>query len=302
MNTRHIIGISGGKDSAALAIYLTRKRDDWQYFRDLAKHAGCLEAADEIVRSKCSPPIECFFTDTGKELPEVYDYLDKLEKFLDQPIERLSPFARTEDANVAPFDHFLWAEHGGLLPSKRQRWCTIKMKIKPMERFVGSTPTINYVGIRADEQARSKLSSLRNVTAVYPFVSDSLVRRDIIDILEETTGVPEYYTWRSRSGCFFCFFQRKNEWLGLRERHPDLFRQAMRYEEETYDPATGRIYTWMDRMSLRELDQRASDEALRDSVDGEVIASDANRPWQAVLLDNVGDDSPYDHSCAICSL
>ena len=302
MNTRHIIGISGGKDSAALAIYLTRKRDDWQYFRDLAEHAGCLEAAREIAHAKCSPPIECFFTDTGKELPEVYDYLDKLEKFLDQPIERLSPFAHTEDANVAPFDHFLWAEHGGLLPSKRQRWCTIKMKIKPMGRFVGSGPAINYVGIRADEQARSKLSSLRNVTPVYPFVADGLVRRDIINILEETTAIPEYYTWRSRSGCFFCFFQRKNEWLGLRERHPDLFEQAMRYEEETYDPATGRTFTWMDRMSLRELDQEALSEAKSQPVCAKVIASDVTQRWQTALLENLGDDDPYDHACAICSL
>ena len=301
MKTRHIIGISGGKDSAALAIYLTRKRSDWRYFRDLAEGAGCADAAREIAHEKRAPDIECFFTDTGKELPEVYEYLDMLEKYLDKPIKRLSPFPLGDDANTAPFDHFLWAEHGGLLPSRRQRWCTYKMKIKPMGTFVGTTPTINYVGIRADEMARLKLSSLSNVAPVYPFVRDGLLRQDIVALLEETTGLPRYYAWRSRSGCYFCFFQRKREWLGLREHHPDLFEKAMQYEADTYDPTTGRIYTWMDKMSLRELDAEASSAVVQGT--GEIIASDAGPSWQEQLLgENVADDSPYDHACAICSL
>ena len=301
MKTRHIIGISGGKDSAALAIYLARKRSDWRYFRDLAEDAGCIEAAREITHAKSAPAIECFFTDTGKELPEVYEYLEVLEKYLDMPIERLSPFRSDDDANTAPFDHFLWAEHGGLLPSRRQRWCTYKMKIKPMGAFVGKAPTINYVGIRADEMARSKLSSLRNVTPVYPFVSDGLVRQDIVALLAETTGLPRYYAWRSRSGCYFCFFQRKREWLGLREHHPDLFEQAMQYEADTYDPTTGRMYTWMDKMSLQELDEEARKTPTVDQ--GEIIVTDGGRSWQAELLQhNLRDDSPYDQACAVCSL
>ena len=299
MNTRHIIGISGGKDSAALAMYLTRKRDDWRYFRDLAANAGCTEAAREIETAKQAPVIESFFTDTGKELPEVYEYLDIIEKYLDNPIKRLSPFPHAEDDNTAPFDHFLWAEHGGLLPSMRQRWCTYKMKIKPMSAFVGEDPTINYVGIRADEAARSKLSSLPNVTAVYPFVSDGLVRQDIVSLLEETTGVPKYYAWRSRSGCYFCFFQRKGEWLGLRKHHPDLFEKAMRYEVETFDPNTGRMYTWMDKMSLAELDA----EARNAPSGGEILASEGRTTWQANLLaDHLSDDDPNDQACAVCSL
>ena len=300
MNTRHIIGISGGKDSAALAIYLARKGDDWRYFRDLLAAAGCNDAASEIDRAKRPPSIECFFTDTGKELPEVYEYLDVLEKYLGRPIKRLSPFPNGADENTAPFDHFLWAEHGGLLPSKRQRWCTYKMKIKPMNAFVGDDPTINYVGIRADESFRSKLSSLRNVTAVYPFIADGLVRDDIVALLAATAGIPSYYNWRSRSGCFFCFFQRKNEWLGLRKHHPDLFELAMRYEQETYDPETGRMYTWRDKGSLQELDEEAD---MHQSAARDIIASDNRPTWQSVLLsEHLKDDDPYDHACAVCSL
>lgn len=299
MKTRHIIGISGGKDSAALAIYLASKRDNWRYFRDLAAKADCISAASEIESARAAPQIEHFFTDTGKELPEVYEYLEVLEKHLNAPIVRLSPFTDKRDVNTDPFDHFLWGEHGGLLPSRRQRWCTYKMKIKPMHAFVGDAPTINYVGIRADEAARSKLSSKATVIPVYPFVDDGLVREDIISLLNETTGIPKYYAWRSRSGCYFCFFQRKREWLGLRRHHPELFAKAMRYEKDTYDTKTGRMYTWMDRMSLAELDEAANHGNIAVGPD----TPDTPVSWQDELLaKNLTDDDPDDHACAVCSL
>ena len=56
---RHVLGISGGKDSAALAIYI---KDHHPYIHE---------------------KIEYFFTDTGAELDEVYDFLAKLEAYLD---------------------------------------------------------------------------------------------------------------------------------------------------------------------------------------------------------------------------
>jgi hypothetical protein len=77
---------------------------------------------------------------------------------------------------------------------------------------------------------------------------DVLVRDDIFRILEESgVGIPEYYNKiefevdgkkgyysRSRSGCFFCFFQQKIEWIWLYENHKNLFVKAMEYEKEGY--------------------------------------------------------------------
>ena len=62
---RHILGISGGRDSAALAVHMRQTRPEL--------------------------PLEYFFTDTGKELAEVYSFLDKLEGFLGRPIARINP-------------------------------------------------------------------------------------------------------------------------------------------------------------------------------------------------------------------
>lgn len=294
---RHILGISGGKDSAALAVYLAGKAE-WRYFADLMSAFGLEGEAERIERSAMPPEIEYFFTDTGKELPEVYEYLRVLEARLKREIIRLP--GNLKNDSQKPFDHFLISEHGGLLPSRRQRWCTYKMKLLPMERFVKGDTAVNYVGIRADEEARVKLSSRPNITAVYPFVQDGMVRSDILKLLDNSTGIPKYYEWRSRSGCYFCFFQRKNEWLGLRRRHPDLFQKAMEYEENTYDPATGRMYTWMDRMSLRELDKIADSLPPPEIVNGGKAQKSS---WQEqIIQDNLEDDDPHDHACAICSL
>ena len=117
-NVRHVLGISGGKDSAALAIYIKDRYPE------------------------ISEKMEYFFTDTGSELKEIYEFLDKLEAFLDSKIHRLS--------SGKPFEHWLKV-HNDYLPSAKQRWCTRVMKIKPFEAFVGDDPVISYVGIRADE-------------------------------------------------------------------------------------------------------------------------------------------------------
>ena len=95
---RHVLGISGGKDSAALAIYIK-------------------EHYPEIHEK-----IEYFFSDTGAELTEVYEFIDKLEAYLGKEIVKLSS-GRT-------FDHWLKI-HNEMLPSPQMRWCTFRMKIQP---------------------------------------------------------------------------------------------------------------------------------------------------------------------------
>ena len=102
--------------------------------------------------------------------------------------------------------------------------CTRVMKIRPFESFIKDDPVVSYVGIRADENREGYISQKDTIKPVFPFVEDGVTRRDVFDILDKSVGVPEYYTWRSRSGCYFCFFQRQDEWLGLRN-HQNCFRK-----------------------------------------------------------------------------
>jgi 3'-phosphoadenosine 5'-phosphosulfate sulfotransferase (PAPS reductase)/FAD synthetase len=187
--------------------------------------------------------MEYVFCDTQKELPETYEYLDKLEAFLGKPIKRLNA--------QRGFDHWLKL-YGGYLPSSRMRWCTRMLKLKPLEEYIGDDPVLSYIAIRADEDRDGYISTKPNIRAVYPFKEAGISEADVYQILNNAgLGLPEYYQWRTRSGCYFCFFQRKAEWIGLRERHPELFELAKQYEK--IDPGTGVRYTWSERESLSEM-------------------------------------------------
>lgn len=319
---RHVLGISGGKDSAALAIYLK----------------NLYPLLD----------IEYYSSDTGKELDETYQLIANLEVYLGKSIKILKA---AETSHEAPFDHFL-KMYGGFLPSSNSRWCTKKLKLEPFEKYVGDDLVVSYVGIRGDEDREGYISRKSNIQSIFPFRKniwsedviekflsnskieqvvtslenlslgslkpkllnvilkavdmgfnmhhkinqlldigvketnyliyeflkttsyplaqdnsyfplleneDNLIRDDIFKILEDTgVGVPTYYKKidfdingrqssyaRSRSGCFFCFYQQKIEWVWLYEQHPDLFAKAMVYEKDGY--------TWMQNESLEQL-------------------------------------------------
>ena len=223
---RHILSLSGGKDSAALAIYMRDKVSEMEYV----------------------------FSDTGKELPETYEYLERIEDHLGQRINRLN-------AELG-FDHW-YDVYGGMIPSNHRRWCTKMLKLKPFEKFVGEDPVINYVGLRADESRTGYISHKPNITPVYPFQQDGLKLFDIEEILRSSgVGLPPYTTWgRSRSGCFFCFYQQKIEWVRLKERHPDLFEAAKVYER-SYE-GSGKTFTWSERESLSELERPERIQAIK---------------------------------------
>ena len=157
---------------------------------------------------------------------------------------------------------------------------------------MGDDPCVSYIGIRADEQRSGYISHKPNIKAAYPFIEDGIVRADVFRILEDTVGVPEYYKWRSRSGCYFCFFQRQDEWLGLADNHPDLFKRAKGYEK--VDPETGKRFTWVRGMTLDEVQNRRRE--IEQSASAKVKHS-AGR-WQ----ENILADEPDDQACLICTL
>jgi 3'-phosphoadenosine 5'-phosphosulfate sulfotransferase (PAPS reductase)/FAD synthetase len=365
MKVRHVLGISGGKDSAALAIYLKTRYPDLN--------------------------VDYYTCDTGKELDETYQLIDNLEVFLGKKITRLRAM---ENSHEDPFDHYL-KMYGGFLPSSMARWCTKKLKLEPFEQYVGSDPVVSYVGIRGDEDREGYISKKANIQSIFPFrkniwsedvinkvlangnweplldlyqsldltnrsqrfeellgrsigtsftmgqklnllldlavkdfnllvfnwlkVTDYplatepyfplvdndevLVRDDIFRLLNESgVGVPAYYNKmpfevqgqkghysRSRSGCYFCFFQQKIEWIWLYEQHPERFQMALEYEKDGY--------TWSQDERLEDLIQP---ERMR-QIKEEFIKKTANsNPASPFLLDVLADEEGV--GCAACFL
>ena len=361
---RHLLGISGGKDSAALAVYM---KDKYPLL-----------------------DIEYYTCDTGMELDETYELIKNLEVYLGKKIIQLMA---VDGDNEKPFDHFL-KMYGGFLPSSNSRWCTKKLKLEPFEKFVGDDPVISYVGIRGDEDREGYISRKSNIQSIFPFRKnifsedvmdkllsnsniekvieiyktldsvtsnngfeeilrqpissnftqtyklkllldiniknlnsltfsflkttnyplskevnfplidndDVLIRDDIFRILRESgVGVPEYYNKidfevngnkgqyaRSRSGCYFCFFQQKIEWIWLYEQHPELFAKALEYEKDGY--------TWSQEGPLQDLIQPERMKNIKEEY-LKRIARNAN-PKSNYLVDIL--DDAEEEGCASC--
>ena len=233
---RHIVPVSGGKDSAALAVFMKRTYPQL--------------------------PLEFVFSDTDSELPETYEFLEKLEALLGQEIHRINALDMLgveRKPGRKAFDYILEEQYSGFLPSPRARWCTINLKIKPFEAYVGDCLAFSYIGIRHDEAREGYvpkkppvLSQKPNIIPVYPFKDHEITLADVREILESSgLGLPKYYDWRSRSGCYFCFYQQIGEWQGLKEKHPRLFEMAKAFEKEK----NGKRFTWVDGRPLEALEE-----------------------------------------------
>lgn len=281
MAQRHLLGISGGKDSAALAIYMALNHPELD--------------------------MEYFYTDTGKELPEVYDFLGKLEGLLGKPIKYLNP--------GRDFDYWL-REFNNFLPSPQTRWCTRVLKIEPFRAWVNpmlkaGDEVYSYVAIRADEEHRVGMHEHHpNMHVIMPFREAGIDKAGVIDILESSgVGLPDYYKWRSRSGCTFCFFQQKIEWVHLLEQHPDRFKEAMAYEKTALD--CGSPFTWSQGESLAELSQPKRVIQIKEDYEKRKERARKRRPVNplrvgVVTEDNVDIDELYDAdegngACSICT-
>lgn len=185
----HVIALSGGKDSTALALRLAEVEPrDYTYL----------------------------ITPTGDELPDMVEHWAKLERLLGKPMERVT-------------NHTLdfWIEHFKALPNWRQRWCTRLLKIEPCIAWIKAhQPATLYVGLRADEEERKGIYS-EDVISRFP-------------LREWGWGVDEVWSYLSKRGitipqrtdCARCYGQRLSEWRQLWKKHPDLYLDAERQEEE----------------------------------------------------------------------
>ena len=276
IRTRHILGLSGGKDSTALAIHMRRKYPKIE--------------------------MEYVFCDTGSELDETLSYLNLVEAYLGKKIIRL-PRDLPNGGKYGTFDHWLDV-FGGYLPSPQMRWCTRQLKLKPFEDYIGEDPVVSYVGIRADEDRVGYISTKPNIRAVFPFKEDGIDYAGVMRILHESgIGMPPYLKWgRSHSGCYFCFFQQPIEWVRLLETHPEQFEKAQKYEK--INTPDGRDFTWNQGMPLSELRKPENIAAIKRRSEERTLRLKQNRPNKTLVETLAGleveDDGPK--ACLICQL
>jgi len=273
---KHLLGLSGGKDSAALAVFMRINYPDLD--------------------------IDYFFTDTGEELPEVYEFLDKLEAFLGKSITKLNPHRNFK---------FWLRENGHYLPSPRARWCTLNLKLKPfrdwINKFIKEGYLVkNYVAIRFDESERQGyIANNPMIKTAFPFKEHKIDKAGVLEILDSSgVNLPKYYEWRSRSGCTFCFFQQKIEWVRLKEQHPEAFENAKALEKTAKDNQSP--FTWIKDESLEEFDNPKRFEQIKADFEKRIQREESikgkykNQLHVNLEIDDLMDDEEQNGSCNIC--
>ena len=282
MKEYHILSLSGGKDSTALAFFMKENMPD-------------IFKKTELV-----------FCDTEHELPEIYDYLNKVEVFLGKPITRIKPYVSFDQI------HSIY----GFLPHPACRWCTVEMKTKPFRKHIydkfnaqGEGCVYLYIGIRADEAHRVKTATSTDnyINERFPFVDNNIGRSDVIKMLEDVgVGLPEFYNWKTRSGCYFCFYQSKKDWINLREQHPDLFKKAMGYEFYGCEKIKKGSFSWIQNLPLKELIKPENIEKIKmnyekkqERLKNKKTPEKLINMYGAYLVD---EDEECENTCLFCHL
>lgn len=218
-NMKYVVGYSGGADS--------------QVALDLA-----LQAYDDV---------EIVFCNTTLEFPETLKTISATARYYGLEIKFLHP--------TKSFDEYL-TDFGGMYPSWRRRWCTERLKERPLRRYISSlcksclrrdehkpasssaakTPRSELVtsidGIRrAESNARRKRQPVeihkRGGWRIEHIIFE-WSKPDVFAYIREH-GLPLnplYEMGYSRVGCWFCPFSPVADNRILQVQHPKLYAQA----------------------------------------------------------------------------
>jgi 3'-phosphoadenosine 5'-phosphosulfate sulfotransferase (PAPS reductase)/FAD synthetase len=190
----HVVAVSGGKDSSALALRLAE-----------------VEPRDYIYL--CTP--------TGDELPEMWDWWKQLGVLLGKQIKPVMELSLKE-----------CIEQNQALPNFRMRFCTRQIKIEPYRRFLmrlsATGKVVSYVGLRADEEGRAggAYDDIPGITMRFPLREWEWGLKDVQGYLKERgVVIPD------RTDCARCYHQRIGEWWNLWKNYPEIWTDAEKDEE-----------------------------------------------------------------------
>ena len=188
------------------------------------------------------------FADTHSEPANVYKWLDWLEKQLPFPVYRVSAgnlgerMLRTQVSKKtgqtyikalipAYFDNGKGGK--GLLGRK----CTADYKVAVLlkkQKELANVPrgckTIKCktaIGISLDEYQRMKPSKEPWVENYWPLIDLKITRQGCLDWMNKNG-----YPIPPRSACVFCPFHSDEEWKRLRDKEPDEFARAVKFDKD----------------------------------------------------------------------
>lgn len=197
---KHIVQFSGGKDSTAMLLMMLERGMQ----------------VDEII-----------FCDTGKEFPQMYDHIKKVEEYIGRKVTVL----KAEKS----FEHYMF-EHQ--LSNGRKgygwarmwvRWCTRILKQEITKNYLKNIGEYTeYIGIAADEPKRHK--NIRKNT-VHPLFEWGITEAEALQYCYDKgfdwDGLYEEF---GRVSCWCCPLQSLKACKTLYLNHPELWQELRRMD------------------------------------------------------------------------
>jgi hypothetical protein len=222
---QRVINISGGKTSAYMTIKEYKEGD--------------------IV----------MFSDTGREHPKTYKFLNDFEAHENIPIVRVG--------GKGAFEKYLSKRDFEELPNRVKRSCTIELKIKPARRYLRSLGLMKYenlIGFRADEPQRVKnaVQRWKQVVTTYPLYEKG-INKAMVNAYWETK--PYNLEIPSILGnCTLCFMKGQNAIMAILRDFPEL---ADEWIEDERKSAKHYGHTYLNGVTIEQLRDRAQNNLFK---------------------------------------
>ena len=198
---RKYLSFGGGVNSVALYLYLVEQGEEF----------------------------EAVFVHHGTDWPETYDYVAGFQWWLKRqglrPIKVLTPEVRTNDGKIFT-NLYSYYNYKKFFPSRQSRACTDRWKVRTLEKYQ-KPPAWVYIGYASDEAHRAKIQSANGLEFRFPLIEAEIDRQGCMDIIK-SHGLPV----PMKSGCYFCPWQGRRQFMELRTHHPDLFCRAKTIEDQ----------------------------------------------------------------------
>lgn len=232
----YVIGFSGGKDSVASWLYLSRELS--------------------------LPKVTALFADTGHEFPETYEYLETLRNEHDLPLEIVTPTVgdlidakeireKTAASRISTEgyksirDIPLTMERLAILkrrfPSTMARFCTTMLKLLPslrwMQEHCDLASTVRVSGVRAEESpGRAKQAQYEFDDYMGCWMWKPVFHWCHAEVFgaHQKHGIPVnplYKQGMGRVGCAPCIMANKEELHQIAVRKPEAFDRLRSMED-----------------------------------------------------------------------
>ncbi|MCH7761618.1 phosphoadenosine phosphosulfate reductase family protein [candidate division TA06 bacterium] len=220
----HIVSFSGGKDSAAMLLRMIELGDP----------------IDKII-----------FFDTGKEFPELYDYVKRMSAYTKETIgvevEWIQPHATKSGATFE--DWFYGKRVGGFHDGKQRGWPMAKdpgcwwsrqSKMVPGNKICNGH--YRYLGFAKNEEKRVKFYKTPNPRTgkskhddghIYPMVDWDWNEEDAREYLIERGWAEPFHVQFNRTGCYLCPYQPVKSLKVLARKYPHHYEEILELQKNS---------------------------------------------------------------------